>query len=79
VDFNLGAHTRRLYEACGVRQGVLAIAIAHELAFESARQVEVTNTRLARIESSVPRLAVALGPAVVVTQIAVVFARIRFT
>jgi hypothetical protein len=50
-DHSKGANGR---ERAGLRaaQGVLAIAVAHDLAFQSARQVEVTREHFTRVEAA---------------------------
>src|SRR3954464_15185769 len=57
------------------------IAIAHDLPLRSARQVQVSCKRLARIERAVPRVAFSIKPTCIVTGVwgAVWLARVTRT
>src|SRR5258708_38704215 len=58
-------------------QRVLAIAVAHHLSLQPARQVEIARERLARIERALRRLALAFRPTCIVAWIVAVFIAIR--
>src|SRR6266542_2921537 len=58
-------------------QGVLAIAVAHDLSLPPTRQIEVARKRVAGIEGALRRLAVAISRACIVAWIA--SARIAWT
>jgi hypothetical protein len=58
-------------------QGVLAVAITHQLTLQASRQFEIACERLAQIRGAVSRLAIALWPACIVAGISTVLVGIR--
>jgi hypothetical protein len=57
-------------------QRVLSIAVAHDFSIHSARQLQVPGERLTRVEVPFRRVAIALGPARVITRVVFAAARV---
>lgn len=52
-------------------QGVLAVAMAHDLAFRSPRQIDVARERFARVELAIARFEITIGRARLVAGVVV--------